>query len=707
MSETTEAGVAPAESRAPVIAGKVPRLPITRQYKAGLCVVAIVMLLLPVLYLALTYCVGWAVWYHMTANAKMMEHGYLHSVILYLAPLFAGGLLVLFMLKPFVFNIWGGEKNVELRRRDAPEFHAFAENIAAALGVPAPKKIFIDMDANAGARFERRLLGLLSEPVLIVGLPLILTLNVREMSGVIAHEICHLSQKTAMRLIWIIRTVNYWFAYAVYAPGQVEEVLGWASEIGPLSLIFYTAKFMVWIVRSILRGLLIFGYSVSGFMLRQMELDADRYAARIAGSTTAEKVLPRMDPLGVAIPFLSRDLDVAFHAQLMPQDVSPLFLANHRHVLAAGPRALAGVEWGGLQKYLSTHPTHAERAENAHRENSDGIVSDERPVVDIFENFENVSKKFTQEWYRYCTGNVVKTSDSLSVLLKKIGKDPESAAAFERYFGLTPEHFRPSNAFGAPPIAPQNTSAHIESLRAARERVVSESAAWKSAAEVWQSLHEKNRAQHVADILAAGEISAGPPEPDDLSAANETLLGFESRAAERLTLSLQLLQVPEYLAKAAPFTANEINWLTAALTAISDVLPAVLEYRRQHGLLVALGSHLSSRLSWKKVERQMRPQLEAARERLLYIQKTLGRAVYPFEHSREELTIRRYVLPIIPEKPTFEVVGAGDEMLCRLLSLYYAILGRCAFLAEMVEAAIPPETRVEPPIISAPEEPGS
>ena len=46
MSETTEAGVAPAESRAPVIAGKIPRLPITRQYKAGLCVVAIVMLLL-------------------------------------------------------------------------------------------------------------------------------------------------------------------------------------------------------------------------------------------------------------------------------------------------------------------------------------------------------------------------------------------------------------------------------------------------------------------------------------------------------------------------------------------------------------------------------------------------------------------------------------------------------------------------------------
>src|SRR5437868_7045151 len=210
----------PPESQgaAPLVRGAVPRLPVSRQYKFGLFAVAVVMLLLPVLYILITCGVMFAVYAFASSHSRMMESHYGYQQALFLAVLISGSILALFMLKPLFFKFWQTDKGFELRRADAPEFHQFVAAVSNALGVPPPKVIRIDLQPNAGARFRRDLLFLRGEPILIIGLPLLLALTTQQMAGVIAHDVCHLSQRMAMRLRWIIRTVNYWLAYAIYGP---------------------------------------------------------------------------------------------------------------------------------------------------------------------------------------------------------------------------------------------------------------------------------------------------------------------------------------------------------------------------------------------------------------------------------------------------------------------------------------------------------
>ena len=87
--------------------GPIARRRVSVFYFLGLLVVAAGMILLPLTYIALIACVTYAIFYHAVEHIVILTpaelHGiysYLAKVFLYVAPLIAGPILVLFMIKP-------------------------------------------------------------------------------------------------------------------------------------------------------------------------------------------------------------------------------------------------------------------------------------------------------------------------------------------------------------------------------------------------------------------------------------------------------------------------------------------------------------------------------------------------------------------------------------------------------------------------------
>src|SRR5262249_28118328 len=81
---------------------ELPRGRSTFAYRLGILLVTAAMLLLPVLYVGLIVLVGLFVYWHATANIAILRGlgGMWARLLLYVAPLFAGVVLVLFMIKP-------------------------------------------------------------------------------------------------------------------------------------------------------------------------------------------------------------------------------------------------------------------------------------------------------------------------------------------------------------------------------------------------------------------------------------------------------------------------------------------------------------------------------------------------------------------------------------------------------------------------------
>ena len=55
-----------------------------------------------------------------------------------------------------------------------------------------------------------------SKKNLEIGLPLVNALTLSELKAVLAHEFGHFAQGTGMRITYVIRGVNAWFARTVY-----------------------------------------------------------------------------------------------------------------------------------------------------------------------------------------------------------------------------------------------------------------------------------------------------------------------------------------------------------------------------------------------------------------------------------------------------------------------------------------------------------
>ena len=375
-------------------------------YHLGLVLVAVVMVILPVVYVAMIGAAGWGVYYyavHCKFLVTSMFGGprlYLIKMFLYVTPLLIGAVLLFFMVKPLFARRAKQAQPLALNPGVDSTLFAFIAKICDTVGAPMPKRIDLDCQLNASAGFRRGFASMFgNDLVLTIGLPLVAGMNMQQFAGVVAHEFGHFTQGFGLRLSYLIRRINGWFARVVYERDEWDLWLAsWVDEAEDwrVMLVGARAQFAVGFSRLLLKLLMYFGHGVSCFLLRQMEYDADSYEIKLAGSDAFEATVKRLSVLGEAAGQSYKTMRATWNMNRHLPDNYPAFLV--RAVSKMPPEKAGHIEdTVGLSRtgIFDTHPSHGDRIRAARRAAEPGVFHLDYPASLLFANFEAVSKQVT------------------------------------------------------------------------------------------------------------------------------------------------------------------------------------------------------------------------------------------------------------------------------------------------------------------------
>jgi Zn-dependent protease with chaperone function len=225
----------------------------------------------------------------------------------------------------------------------------------------------------------------------------------REFAGVMAHEFGHFTQGFGLRLSYIIRTINLWFARVVYERDAWDVMLiEWAEEAEDwrIMLVASCARFGVWCSRLLLMLLMFIGHGVSCFLLRQMEYDADSHEIKLAGSEATEATIKRLNVLGEALRRSYKDMRSTWNTSEKLPENFPAYLAHQHGKLSEQVRTHIEDRVGlARTRLFDSHPSDGDRIRRARQADEPGIFHLELPAAVLFANFEVVAKQITMLHY--------------------------------------------------------------------------------------------------------------------------------------------------------------------------------------------------------------------------------------------------------------------------------------------------------------------
>jgi Zn-dependent protease with chaperone function len=390
-------------------AGPVRRTRVSFFYGIGALLVALVMVMLPLVYLAMIGAAGCGLYWFATNCAFLLKPGhigrlYILQLLAYVGPLFIGAVLLFFMIKPLFARRAPRAQPLAMNPGVEPTLYAFIAKICDTIGAPMPKRIDLDCQLNASAGFRRGVWSMFGHDlVLTIGLPLVAGLSLREFAGVIAHEFGHFTQGFGMRLSYVIRAVNAWFARVVYERDAwdvwLEQMIE-ESEDGRITIVVVCARIAVGFSRLLLKLLMLLGHGVSCFLLRQMEYDADSYEIKLAGSETFEATARKLCVMNEALGRAYKEMQASWNLNRRLPASFPAYLVQRRAQLP--PKFCEKIEdTMGLSRtgIFDTHPSDGDRIRRARRAGESGVFHLDYPATVLFSNFEIVAKQVTQVHY--------------------------------------------------------------------------------------------------------------------------------------------------------------------------------------------------------------------------------------------------------------------------------------------------------------------
>ncbi|MEJ7592200.1 MAG: M48 family metalloprotease [Planctomycetaceae bacterium] len=426
-------------------------VPIAGSYRAGIALTSLFMVMLPIVYLAMILGVGWLIYYHATHHTGMMSaaasstsgrnsgRAAIFAFLAYLTPIIAGVVLILFMLKPLFSKPGKDSGRHTLKPEEDPLLFEFVDRICKAVGSPRPRRIDIDCNINASASFGRGLLSMVGHDlVLTIGMPLVAGLTMRQFAGVLAHEFGHFTQGAGMRLSYLIRSISMWFTRVVYERDAWDDRLAeWSHSIDiRIGWVLYLTRLCVWLTRKVLWVLMMAGHLISGYLLRQMEFDADRHEARLAGSRTFATTARQLAVLNVAYRGAISDLGGFYAEGRLGDNLPKLILLN---VDQLPEKVHAKIDEMILQSktgLFDSHPADTERMASAAKENTDGIFHLRLPAAHLFRRFDFLSRAVTWDFYKEIFGKELKKSDIHPVddLMERLKVQQAAWKALRRFF---------------------------------------------------------------------------------------------------------------------------------------------------------------------------------------------------------------------------------------------------------------------------------
>ncbi|WP_343748670.1 M48 family metalloprotease [Fluviicola sp.] len=263
-------------------------------FKAVLAVLAIILFF--ALFLSLVALTSYLVFLAISYPIPVVNK---FTVIVKLGAIAGAGMLLVFTLK-FLVKIRNHhpENRIEIDSVDEPELWNYVLEICKHTGAPKPKYIYLDPDVNAYVRYTNSWLSLIM-PVkkeLTIGLPLTQCLELGEFKAVLSHEFGHFAQKS-MRIGSYVNTANTIIHNLIYTRDSWDNALErWKKSDIRVAFPAWIISPVIWGIRQLLKLFYLALNILQSSLSREMEFNADKFAAMSAGSEAIVSSLWKLNP---------------------------------------------------------------------------------------------------------------------------------------------------------------------------------------------------------------------------------------------------------------------------------------------------------------------------------------------------------------------------------------------------------------------------
>lgn len=361
------------------------------------------------------------------------------SLLLTIVPYFIMAVLVLFLIRPF-FISYEETTFFEMHRKDAPALYNLIDVMCEKMSVPFPEQICLntDVNASAGAMFGYFSLGQ-KKLRLTIGLPLLLGLNVRQFSGILAHEFGHFAQPTAMKVYYVINRINFWFYHRAYLPDKWDTRLdAWSDKAdfhfaGTLSI--FGAKQTIRMTRLIFKILYNLNYRLTQSMSRQMEYDADSYESQFVGSSEFEKTALNIRKLSYATKTVAKINRDSWNEERLLANI-PLatvhFSANLDEIVEE--RIIQDMQEGETSP-CDSHPADNDRIQHINERNDLGIFNADFPAKALVKSIDKLCELVTLDTYtRMGIRNARQHTVANHILMKDDERKETLQLSYQKFF---------------------------------------------------------------------------------------------------------------------------------------------------------------------------------------------------------------------------------------------------------------------------------
>ena len=616
----------------------------------------------------------------------------------------AGVAAFVLLLKPLLALPRQRLPGIALPETAEPDLHAFVGDVCEAFGVPAPAEIRVSIDATLEARYRRGWCGFRrGETILTIGLPLVASLNTRQLAGAIGCAMQPFDPMAAPRLGCFVEGQLDWLSRAVHEPDPVDQTLRrWRAGRERKARLLGLLEKAIAAARRPTAWRLAFSRRLCRRLVHRRVADADAAGRWLAGNDdyaatleqyrlltfAAEETIPRLRQTWEAEGRLPANLAMALVARASqhPQEVRALLQQAQEQRVAANGEVV---------------PSDRQRLDRLAAETVPARYPCEAEAAGLFHHLERFMHKMSVRYYQRDLGLPV-TSNKL--VRTPVRGSPEDKAErwLEGFFGGTYRDFVPL-ALGPEMQRNLNDNEAVARWRRAAAFEPRVTAGANDPAAAFDEADERLIEATCREAMArAGldtrlsELARGKRPGDGMQqACREAESAYESALeqakqaartpASRLAAGLAMLAHPEVQGRVAE--AARLQREAQALLHTNELLerlyPQLRELRLQTVVLESVVNHGAGRD--KAALRDVTAELSDDVGRLLTgIGAALKQVPYPFAGGSRDL--RRWVNQGLPEDETPSArLDQAVETLRRLALLQRLIVGQLAHITNWLE----------------------
>jgi hypothetical protein len=361
-------------------------------------------------------------------------------------------------------------------------------------------------------------------------------------------------------------------------------------------------------------------------------------------------------------------------------------------------------------KTFDTHPSDVDRVKSVRALELAPIFKTNLPATALFANFGKLSRDSTLAFYAIAVGKNMSEVKLVPTtqLLAKGERVRESMDAGVRFFQGTilPTH---PGVFVQEPLEPTSVEDPATTLGQCRTQLLAQAPAIREMIKKYNEdemlVFESIRAKS----LQLGGATYVPSDPKFKDMKAKDLVERQARYKIDANASLRKLEtfsrlhrqrLGVVLSMEAPGGRERLQTLLICLGNLQPSEVQINQIRESlhvcSGLFEQLKNHSKSQALINRIVNQS----DLVRDSIIGVRRQTGEMDYPFEHSKEKLTLKQFLVSMAPPPGSREVtaiLNLGSSVVERYLDLTQRILGEIGHMAQKMEEQAGLEHLPKPP----------